>query len=434
MAGDVFLGIDLGTSGCRGMAIDARGDVVAEVRQPLPPSRHGRNGEAEQDPADWWQAVLALLPTLAAQCAGYHPRALAIDGTSASLLLTDSDGIPLTPALMYDDSRARAQLPLIAAHAPDTAAVHGASSSLAKLLHLQNRLPAGTRHAVHQAEWITNRLTGRHGVGDENNCLKLGYDPVSGAWPDWLEALGVPTGLLPEVMPVGTLLGPLDPVIARETGLPESLQLFAGTTDSTAAALACGIAQTGDGVTSLGSTLSLKLLSERPVFSPRHGVYSHKVFGRWLAGGASNSGGAVLRHYFDDGELIRLSAQIDPERDSELDYYPLLRPGERFPVSDTDFAPRLNPVPRDRVRFLHGLLEGIARIEQQGYALLTSLGAPPLRRVLTAGGGAGNRTWQRLRHRLLGVPVDRARQDEAAYGAALIARRGYTGSEVSARP
>jgi len=423
MSADVFLGIDLGTSGCRGNAIDVQGRVIAAARCPLPPSRRGDHGEAEQSPADWWQAVLAVLSQLAGQCADHSPRALAVDGTSGSLLLSDAQGAPLTPALMYDDSRARGQLAAIASHAPETAAVHSASSSLAKLLHLQATLPPGTRHAVHQAEWVSNRLSGRPGIGDENNCLKLGYDPVSGHWPAWLESLGVAVALLPKVVPVGCLLGPLTPEAARLTGLPSTLQVIAGTTDSTAAALACGMQQAGDGVTSLGSTLALKLLSDRALFSPAHGIYSHKVFGQWLAGGASNTGGAVLQHYFSDAELASLSRQIDPGSDSGLDYYPLLRAGERFPLNDADLAPRLQPLPQDRLRFLHGLLEGIARIERQGYELLTTLGAPPLQRVLSAGGGATNPTWRALRQRLLGVPVGQAQHTTAAYGAALIARR-----------
>jgi sugar (pentulose or hexulose) kinase len=142
-------------------------------------------------------------------------------------------------------------------------------------------------------------------------------------------------------------------------------------------------------------------------------------------GGASNSGGAVLRQYFSVDEIARLSAAIDPDEPCALDYYPLPRPGERFPVSDPRLPPRLEPRPEDRRQFLHGLLVGIARIEALGYRRLTQLGAPTPRRVLTAGGGAANPTWQRIRARMLGVPVCAAYHAQAAYGAALLARAGY---------
>ncbi len=100
------------------------------------------------------------------------------------------------------------------------------------------------------------------------------------------------------------------------------------------------------------------------------------------------------------------------------------RTGERFPVNDPTLAPRLTPRPADDAEFLHGLLESLARIEARGYALLAELGASPLGRVETAGGGARNPVWTRIRQRLLGVPVMRAMHTEAAYGAALLARDG----------
>jgi sugar (pentulose or hexulose) kinase len=84
-------------------------------------------------------------------------------------------------------------------------------------------------------------------------------------------------------------------------------------------------------------------------------------------------------------------------------------------------------VPEDRVRFLQGLLEGMARIEAEGYALLSKLGAPAPTRVVTTGGGSVNSTWEAIRHRALGVPVRAATHQEAAYGSALLALRGAKG-------
>jgi len=168
----------------------------------------------------------------------------------------------------------------------------------------------------------------------------------------------------------------------------------------------------------------VKLLSARRISDPEHGVYSHR-FGRfWLAGGASNSGGAVLKALFDDDEIRDFTARLEPERPTGLDYYPLLRPGERFPLNDADLAPRLLPRPTERRRFFQAVLEGIAGIERRGYGLLRELGAPPLRRVATLGGGASNCGWRSIRQNLLRVPVVAARHPDAAYGAALLARNG----------
>jgi len=173
------------------------------------------------------------------------------------------------------------------------------------------------------------------------------------------------------------------------------------------------------------------VLCEKPVASPAQGVYSHRLFGGWLAGGASNSGGAVLRRYFTDAEIAALSAHIDPASPTGLDYYPLPATGERFPVNDPTLEPRLAPRPAEPARFLQGLFEGIAAIERRGYEVLAELGAPIPTRIFTSGGGAGNAAWEAIRRRSLGIPVTAARHATPAVGAALVARRGALASGQS---
>ncbi|QIK38241.1 FGGY-family carbohydrate kinase [Caldichromatium japonicum] len=417
------IGLDLGTSGCRGVAIDDKGTLLAEARAELPAPLCPAPGWFEQDPYIWQEAVLAVLEELARQLKDHCPQALCIAATSGTLLLADENGGPLGPALMYNDCRAQDQAKRIAALAPAESAIHGPTSGLAKLLYLYEHLGRPPQAlALHQGDWLSGLLGGRF-ASDWNNALKLGYDAECLTWPDWVRAL-IPSGVrLPEVLVPGTPIGALDPEIARRLHLPADLQVLAGTTDSTAAAYAAGLQQPGDALTVLGSTLVIKILAERPITDRRYGVYSQRFGDHWLVGGASNSGGAVLRQFFADQEIAALSALIDPERPSGLDYYPLTTPGERFPRPDPQLAPRLEPRPADPAQFLCGLLEGIARIEAEGYARLAELGAPRLRRVLTAGGGAVNPVWMRIRARLLGVPVNPAERTEAAVGAARLACR-----------
>ncbi|HEM47392.1 MAG TPA: carbohydrate kinase, partial [Alphaproteobacteria bacterium] len=253
-----------------------------------------------------------------------------------------------------------------------------------------------------------------------------GYDPVARRWPDWIAALLAPR-LLPRVVAPGTDIGPLGESLRRDLGLRGPVRIVAGTTDSTAAFLATGARQPGEAVTSLGSTLVVKVLAERPVNAPEFGVYSHRLGDLWLAGGASNSGGAALLRHFSPDRLQELSARLHPERPTGLDYYPLCGPGERFPRNDPDLPPRLTPRPHDPVEFLQGMLEGIARIEAHGYRLLERLGAPYPSSVRTAGGGAVNTAWTAIRARLLGVPMLASEHTDAAYGAAVLARAAVRG-------
>lgn len=415
-----WLGIDVGTSGARAIAIDRDGVEVASLRRefdPCPP---------EFWAALWQQTVLTLIAQLPAPIR-HHLRAIAINGTSATVLLCDHQGHPLTAPLLYNDSRGAEYLDLLRAIAPADNPALSATSSLAKLLWWSDRILPPSTHDVlflHQADWLAGLLHGQWGISDYHNALKLGYDVAGDRYPNWFACLPAPVQrvTLPRVVAPGTAIGPVQTAIAQSLDICPTCQICAGTTDSIAAFLASGAQQPGDAVTSLGSTLVLKLLSHTRVDRAEDGIYSHRLGNLWLVGGASNTGGAVLQDFFSPEAIAHLSQQIHPAIASPLDYYPLLKPGERFPVNDPHYPPRLSPRPADDVAFLHGLLESIARIEALGYERLGVLGASPLQRVMTAGGGAKNLAWQAIRDRLLPVPVSVARHTEAAYGSARLAQ------------
>ncbi len=277
---------------------------------------------------------------------------------------------------------------------------------------------------MHQADWIAARLTGSFSACDENNALKLGFDPVNRCWPAWFAKLDVHAELLPRPVPPGTPIGTVTSTRAAEFGLSPDVKVVAGTTDSTAAFLATGASRAGEAVTSLGSTLVLKVISSKPVFAPKFGVYSHRLGDRWLAGGASSSGGEVLLNFFSSERIDAMTQMLRPDAPTGLNYYPLPATGERFPINDPNLAPRLSPRPNDDLSFFQGMLEGIAAIERRGYGLLAELGAPYPDSVRTVGGGAQNLAWTAIRARLLQVPMVKPVQQDAAYGAALLARRG----------
>jgi hypothetical protein len=420
----LFLGIDIGTSGVRTCAIDGTERVIGAASIALPAPR--QDGAAiDQEPEFWWRATTEAIQALGRSVDLGGVWRMAVDGTSGTLLLVDEAGRPCTPGLMYNDARASREAMRIRAVAPAESGAHGPSAALAKLLYLlTDGIRAHARYAAHQADWIAGRLANRFGLSDENNALKLGYDPVARSWPSWLDALDVPRDLLPQVLVPGSAIGPIDPKIAASLGLPETAVICAGTTDGVASFIATRASAPGDAVTALGTTLVLKLLSDQPIFAPGQGVYSHRLGDRWLAGGASNSGGAALLAHFSADRMAELTPLLDPARPTGLDYYPLPKPGERFPISDPGLAPRVAPRPANDAQFFQGLLEGIAGVEALAYQALRDLGAPTLQRVISIGGGARNAAWTAIRQRTLGVPVSVAEETEASFGTALLALHG----------
>jgi D-ribulokinase len=410
---DYFLGIDFGTSGARACAISADKVVCWEQRVSFADA-------VNQTPQDWREALEFLLAALPPALAK-NLRGIALDGTSSTVLLCDAQLAPVSPALLYNDTRAELEAAQLKILAPKNNIVCSASSGLAKFLWLTERYQSAA-HFLHQADWLTAQLTGVEGVSDYHNALKTGYDVENLCWPTWLLAL--PNAhRLPKVLAPGALIARIARDVAVHFGIAASCKIYAGTTDSIAAFMASEVTETNVGVTSLGTTLVLKQLSRGRIEASEYGIYSHRYGDLWLVGGASNAGAGVLKNYFSDAQLITLSAQIYPLGNSPLDYYPLPKTGERFPVNDANLAPRLSPRPDDDADFLHGMLQGLARIEADGYAKFNQLGAGKISRIVSSGGGAKNLVWQAIRARHCAVPVDVATHSEAAYGAALLAQK-----------
>ena len=413
------LGIDVGTSGVRTAVIDRAGSVLATARVPHSPTDPDRI-----DAMDWDRAVQACLRAQVRTMANAGLSAdqiahICVDGTSGTVVFTDADLVPVTRALLYNSGNFNAEAERIARFAPNSHITRGSGSALARTLKLLSEDTDNRAvHLLHQADFVAGRLLGRGGISDFNNSLKTGFDPETKSWPNWISLTGLSPSLLPVPLPVGSPIGAIDPDVAERLGLPSSITIHAGTTDSIAAFLAVAPIEPGVAVTSLGTTLAVKLLSAKRIDAPDLGLYSHCLGDRWLVGGASNTGGGVLLDYFTQQQLLELSAQIDPTQPSEFDYYPLSRRGERFPVNDPFKEAELTPRPDNDAAFLHGLLESIARIEKQCYDTIADLGGSYPTTLYTAGGGASNQIWTRIRQRVLGLKILTPVNNEAAVGAA----------------
>ncbi len=410
MSMEYFLGIDFGTSGVRAVIIDSQRQI----------QQQSRVNYAIENITSWQIALAEILKSIEPKYKK-QLRSILIDGTSSTVVICDSSGNPLDEPILYNDARGAGYISYLDDIVAQSHLVKNACSSLVKLLWWSDQpIFTKTAHFLHQADWLSFLLHGQLGLSDYNNALKLGYDPEQMIYPDWLTSLPV-AHLLPKILTPGTPIAKIRTEISDKYKIDGNCQIVAGTTDSIAAFISSDANSLGDGVTSLGSTLVIKMLARENINNSHYGIYSHRLGNHWLTGGASNSGGAVLKEFFSTDQLYNLSRSIDPLRSSGLDYYPLLRPGERFPFNDPNFAPRLEPRPKDDQLFLQGLLEGIARIESRGYELLRSLGAGSLTRVYSVGGGAKNESWRQMREHILGVRVLNSSQTEAAYGAAKLA-------------
>lgn len=416
------LGIDIGTSGIRTAVVDNSGDLLSMAQtKHLPQNPNFINAEK------WWLAVesciiqqIGLLEEKG--FSGKDIARIAVDGTSGSMLLCDAELRSVGRALMYNSIGFEKEADLIDKHAPNPSHItQGSNSALARAIHLVSEdTDKRARHLLHQADFITAKLTGCGGQSDHNNSLKTGLDPATSTWPDWIDKV-IDVGLLPKADAIGTPISEIKSDLANRLGLATDIVVCTGTTDSIAAFLAAATPKVGVAVTSLGSTLVVKMLIRKRIDDPKIGLYSHRMGQAWLVGGASNSGGGVLSHFFSTDEIVQLSSKIDTTKPTDLDYYPLVGIGERFPVNDPNLAPRIEPRPEDKIIFLQGLLEGIARIEAKCYQEIEKRGGGHPKKIFSAGGGAHNPSFTEIRSQILGIRPKCAKHVEAAIGVARLA-------------
>ncbi|MGW8380794.1 FGGY family carbohydrate kinase [Streptomyces sp. ODS28] len=427
----VVAGVDVATANVRVVCADAEGRIVAEGGAPLPaPVREG--GRSEQDARAWWPATAEALrqATSALPGRGREVRAVAVSATSGTFVAADADGVPLGPALMYDDRRGAE----LNARAQESGAERwsalgltvGPTAALGRVAwYARPEAEHTPRLILHTPEVLGRALTGGPVPADWSHALKTGYDPLRGEWPaEVLDALGVPAGWLPAVRPPATGAGRVCAEAAAETGLPEGCAVRLGMTDGCAGQLATGAVRPGEFVGVLGTTYVLKGVTRELLTDPAGAVYSHRhPDGWWLPGGASNTGGEALADVPRD-RLAALDAAAAARGPASHVRYPLRREGERFPFlsgAARGFAVGSAEDEADRHR---AALEGVAFLERLAVERVRGLGTAVEGPLYAAGGGSRSELWTRIRASVLGMPLRVAPRAETALGAALLAATG----------
>jgi xylulokinase len=405
---DVLVGLDVGTSGLKGVAISHDGRVVAEAEAPYPLSTP-RPGWAEQDPEEWWRAAQDVLARLPAGPVG-------LSGQMHGLVALDADDRVLRPAILWNDQRTAAECAEIERRIglerlielTGNRALTGFTAP--KLLWLRAHEPetyARIRRILLPKDYVRLRLTGEHAIDAADASGTLLFDVRRRRWSDEVcEALEVPPAWLPPAY--------------------ESTEV-AGAGDQAAGALGVGIVAPGDVSVVIGTSgvVFAALPAYRPDAQARVHVFCHAVPGSWHAMGVMLSAAgsfAWLRHVLGAayGELDGEAARWAPGVEGLL-FAPYLA-GERTPHADPDARGAFTGLSlrHDRGALARAALEGIAYGLRDSLELLAAAGGrPAVGRV--SGGGARSGLWLRIIASVLGIPLEHTEVEEgAAYGAALL--------------
>jgi xylulokinase len=422
------VGIDVGTSGVRGVAVSPAGELLAEGEEKIRQDHRAPGGIHEQDPGEWWQAVCSVCQVIVKSLKGkpgdVELRGVAVTSTSGSLVVADAEGHALRPAILYDDGRGVEIAEGLNKQGGTQSIPLGPSFSLVKAAWVRKTEPEvwqRTRYILHPADWLSGKLAGQFGISDFTNALKLGYDPESRSWIGTVRAAGLPEDRLPVVRRPGEQIGQVSSVAAAETGLPVRTSVLAGATDGMASVIASGASQPGDANTTLGTTLVWKVLHDgKP--AARSGIYFHlHPGGLWVPGAASNTGLGSIKTAGGTaslGEMDRLATNYFP---TSVVCYMLPGQGERFPFANPKAESFVEGNPRDAGESYAAQLQAIGFVERWGYEILEECGVKVGDRVFSAGAAAKSPVLSQLRANILGRTVVQSRYSTAAFGAAILA-------------
>jgi xylulokinase len=421
-----LIGIDVGTSGVKALAIDEVGTVLDRVELGYPSSTP-RPGWSEQDPADWWEATESALARLRASAG--PPAGIGLSGQMHGLVTLDAQDRVLRPAILWNDQRTGAECAeiertiglerLIAL--TGNRALTGFTAP--KLLWLRAHEPTVFAQIARIAlpkDYVRLRLCGAHvtDVSDASGTLLL--DVARRRWSDAvLSALDLDPGWLPRVLE--------SPEVSGAT--PDSVPVAAGGGDQACGALGVGVDRAGPVSVALGT--SGVVFAALDAFAAdalaRVHAFCHAVPGAWHAMGVMLSAAGSLQWLRDTvapgigyGELVA-GADTWPPGTEGLLFAPYLV-GERTPHADPDARAAFTglSVRHDRGALVRAVLEGVAFGLRDSLDLIAELGgAPATGRV--SGGGARSDLWLQIIASVLELPLQRVAVDEgAAFGAAIL--------------
>jgi len=417
-----FLGIDFGTSGVRLIIINNNDEIVTSVKTSIElPNK--KNSQIYQNPEIWWTALIKSLKKLDYNNFNLNKiNKISVDGTSGTVLISNTKGNPLTQALMYNDASCIKETDIISKISNNNPLFSSPNNALARALYLYKKNDLNPNIKIlNQTDWIIGNLLENFEYSDNNNSLKLGYDSINNKWHDWIYELPFKKNAFPIIKNPGQELGVISKKLVTDFNFNSKCKICAGTTDGIASFLSTGASKIGESVTSLGTTMVIKLITEQPLFNYKYGIYSHKIGKLWLSGGASNVGGHILIKYFGN-KIEKLSKKLNTKKLTGYKYYPLLSPGERFPINDINLKPILTPKPKDEDIFFQAILEGIAYVEKNCYQKLNELGGKYPDIIYSVGGGSQNYNWNILRKKIIKADIIVPTNTEAAYGTALLAK------------
>jgi xylulokinase len=451
----IFLGIDIGTSGTKTLAINAKGKILAEATS-LYPSYHPKPLWSEQEPEDWWQATVKTVRAVIKQ-AKLKPadvKSIGLSGQMHGSVFLDKQNRVIRRALLWNDQRTAAECDELERQAGGRAELIRMVANPAltgftapKILWLRNHEPrnfAKTVKVLLPKDDVRRRMTGEFAtdVSDASGMLLL--DVAKRDWStELLGKLELDRSLFGKCYESEDVTGNLTKEAAKELGLSTDCVVVGGAGDCAAGAVGNGIVSRGTLSTSIGTSGIMFVHSDSVEVDPagRLHTFCHAVRGKWHMMGVSLSGGGCLQWFRNQLCQAEIAAakrsKVDPyttitaeagkiQSGSEgLFFLPYLS-GERTPHADPDARACFVglTLAHTRGHMVRAIMEGVSYAMRDSLSIIQELNVP-VRQIRASGGGSKSPLWRQIQADVFGQKVATINAEEGpAYGVALLAAVG----------
>ena len=440
MAVRYVLGIDVGTTALKAVALDRERGVVAQVeRDHELLSAHP--GWAEEDPEQWWTTTRDAIRTLITTIPAEEIAAIGVSGMVPAMVLLDASGQPLRPSIQQNDARSIVEVKELQA-AVDLREFFTITGGMPNQQNIDPRwrwlrqhepdIVARTAYLCGSYDFIVYRLTGQLSL-EENWAAESGlYDIRQHRWhTSYLEHAGIDAAILPPVRQPTEIVGGINEAVAARTGLRVGTPVVAGSADHVAAALASGLVQNGDVLLKFGGAGDLLYCADLPEPDPHFYFDYHDIPGLTLISGCMATSGSLVKWFAHELAAGVSLADLDAEAEQvppgaggiiALPYFL----GEKTPIFDPSargvFAGVM--LHHTRAHLYRAILESVC----YGFAhhlLLLREANRPIRRICAADGGSRSRLWMQIAADVVDHPLQViAGEAASALGAAYVAAMG----------
>lgn len=431
----LVIGLDVGTTGTKAIITDEHGTVLSRGYREYP--LKSQNGRVTQNAADWWDAAQYAICTALQSVNPKEVRAIGISTQGASMLAADKAGNPISEVITWMDTRSAAEAEALT----NTIGTEGVyrkcgwlpnpSLDAAKILWLQKNDPDTFTRAdtfISTLEYINLKLTGKNVIDPTNAAIRQLYNMETGTWDEQiLNLIGISKNRLPDILPVGALVGTLTPDAAAALGLDPEVAVFNGAHDQYCASIGSGAVGAGDMLLATGTTWVVLGVTDRLLYTDNHicpGI--HPVKGKYGAMASLVSAGSALNWYKDlvgaDFKTMDQEAAVRAESAKDLFVLPYVL-GAGFPHNQPGLRGAMFGLDagHDRYHIARALMEGVAF---EASIVLEQFATQGIRigKLMMTGGAARSDLWSEIVGYATGCKIYRPAEPETCcLGAAMIA-------------